>query len=155
MRYKQGADQAFAPSYEADPTNMGGYNSYPDATDPEGGYSQPPFTGQPGQPPQSGTMPEAEPMSYQQQPWLSGWFWGLWEGYVYIYVYFSFFYLFFLFSLIYLPIYICISFSVTYLRVHSYQSWLVTTARGALVRWNMGNTLQVSWKYCLERGKVT
>lgn len=110
MRYKQGADQAFAPSYEADPTNMGGYNSYPDATDPEGGYSQPPFTGQPGQPPQSGTMPEAEPMSYQQQPWLSGWFWGLWEGYVYIYVYFSFFYLFFLFSLIYLPIYMYLLF---------------------------------------------
>lgn len=76
LRYKQGADQAFAPSYEADPTNMGGYNSYPDATDPEGGYSQPPFTGQPGQP-QSGTLPEAEadPMSYQQQPWLHGFYW--------------------------------------------------------------------------------
>ncbi|XP_076043289.1 synaptogyrin isoform X2 [Oratosquilla oratoria] len=49
MRYKQGADQAFAPSYEADPSNMAGYNSYPDAADPDGGYSQPPFAGQPQQ----------------------------------------------------------------------------------------------------------
>ncbi|XP_042232042.1 synaptogyrin-like [Homarus americanus] len=59
LRYRQGSAQAFAPSYEADPTNMGGYNSYPDATDPDGGYSQPPFAGQPAQP-QSG-MQQAPP----------------------------------------------------------------------------------------------
>lgn len=43
LRYKQGAEQAFAPSYEAEPGNEGGYSSYPDAVDPDGGYSQPPF----------------------------------------------------------------------------------------------------------------
>lgn len=47
LRFKQGNAQEFAPSYEADPTNTGGYNSYPDATDPDGGYSQPPFNQQP------------------------------------------------------------------------------------------------------------
>ncbi|CAL4181592.1 unnamed protein product, partial [Meganyctiphanes norvegica] len=47
LRFKQGNAQEFAPSYEADPTNMAGYNSYPDATDPDGGYSQPPFNQQP------------------------------------------------------------------------------------------------------------
>lgn len=67
LRFKQGADQAFAPSYEADPTTMGGYNSYPDATDPDGGYSQPPFAGQPAQP-QTGTeyFPSGE-IGYQSQ----------------------------------------------------------------------------------------
>ena len=49
LRYKQGAEQAFAPSYEAEP-GQEGYSSYPDAVDPEGGYSQPPFAGQQAQP---------------------------------------------------------------------------------------------------------
>ncbi|XP_068238060.1 synaptogyrin isoform X1 [Palaemon carinicauda] len=67
LRYKQGADQAFAPSYEADPTNMGGYNSYPDATDPDGGYSQPPFGGQPAQPQTGMDIPDMGDMGYQSQ----------------------------------------------------------------------------------------
>uniref|UniRef100_A0A2P2I2E9 Synaptogyrin n=1 Tax=Hirondellea gigas TaxID=1518452 RepID=A0A2P2I2E9_9CRUS len=53
-RYKLGAEQAFAPSYEVDPNAAvnaaeSGYTSYPDATDPQGGYSQPPFAAQPQQ----------------------------------------------------------------------------------------------------------
>ncbi|KAF2350685.1 Marvel domain [Trinorchestia longiramus] len=52
LRFKQGSEQAFAPSYEVDPNAAvaaaeGGYTSYPDATDPQGGYAQPPFGGQP------------------------------------------------------------------------------------------------------------
>lgn len=47
-RFRQGTDQAFAPSYEADPANVagvpGGYTSYPGAADPEGGYHDPPFS---------------------------------------------------------------------------------------------------------------
>lgn len=66
LRYKQGSDQAFAPSYEADPSNAGGYSSYPDATDPDGGYSQPPFGGQPGQPQQPGTV-TLPPAGYQSE----------------------------------------------------------------------------------------
>lgn len=66
LRYKQGSDQAFAPSYEAEPNTTGGYNSYPDATDPDGGYSQPPFSGQPTQP-QSGTGNATVDFGYQSQ----------------------------------------------------------------------------------------
>lgn len=66
LRYKQGSDQAFAPSYEAEPNTTGGYNSYPDATDPDGGYSQPPFSGQPPQP-QSGTGNATVDFGYQSQ----------------------------------------------------------------------------------------
>lgn len=48
MRFKQGTEQAFAPSYEIDPNAAvaaaeSGYTSYPDANDPQGGYAQPPF----------------------------------------------------------------------------------------------------------------
>ncbi|KAK3891659.1 hypothetical protein Pcinc_004455 [Petrolisthes cinctipes] len=65
LRYKQGSDQAFAPSYEADPSNTGGgYSSYPDATDPDGGYSQPPFGGQPGQPQQPGMQQQQQAPPY-------------------------------------------------------------------------------------------
>ncbi|KAL7640274.1 UNVERIFIED_CONTAM: hypothetical protein RMT77_009688 [Armadillidium vulgare] len=59
LRYKQGAEQAFAPSYEAEPGNEGGYSSYPDAVDPDGGYSQPPFNNT--QQPQAGMMPQQAP----------------------------------------------------------------------------------------------
>ncbi|KAA0185440.1 hypothetical protein HAZT_HAZT001242 [Hyalella azteca] len=50
LRFKQGSAQAFAPSYEVDPNAAvaaaeSGYTSYPDATDPQGGYAQPPFGG--------------------------------------------------------------------------------------------------------------
>lgn len=46
MRYKQGADSAFAPSYEADPHMMPGgapYSSYSGGHDNEEGYQEPPF----------------------------------------------------------------------------------------------------------------
>ncbi|RXG60367.1 Synaptogyrin-2 [Armadillidium vulgare] len=43
LRYKQGAEQAFAPSYEAEPGNEGGYSSYPDAVDPDGRIFPTPF----------------------------------------------------------------------------------------------------------------
>jgi len=43
QRFRQGAEAAFAPSYEADPTAVPGgapYSSYPDAE-----YQEPPFSG--------------------------------------------------------------------------------------------------------------
>lgn len=44
QRLKQGADAAFAPTYEADPTGEQGYTSYPDAADVT--YQDPPFAQQ-------------------------------------------------------------------------------------------------------------
>ncbi|KYM94890.1 Synaptogyrin-2 [Cyphomyrmex costatus] len=41
LRFKQGSEAAFAPSYEADPVSSTGYTSYPDATDTA--YQEPPF----------------------------------------------------------------------------------------------------------------
>lgn len=58
-QYKQGADQAFTPSYDAaapaegQQPNMqtpGAAYSYPEAPDPDGGYQKAPFSGQPGAP---------------------------------------------------------------------------------------------------------
>lgn len=51
LRFRQGTEQAFAPSYEVDPNAAvaaaeTGYTSYPDGTEPQGGYAQPPFAGQ-------------------------------------------------------------------------------------------------------------
>jgi len=46
QRYRQGADSAFAPSYEADPHMMPGgapYSGYPGGTETEEGYQEPPF----------------------------------------------------------------------------------------------------------------
>lgn len=62
LRFKQGAAQAFAPSYEVDPNAAvaaaeSGYTSYPDGSDPQGGYAPQPFVG--GQP------QEQQPQMYQ------------------------------------------------------------------------------------------
>uniref|UniRef100_T1JEK9 MARVEL domain-containing protein n=1 Tax=Strigamia maritima TaxID=126957 RepID=T1JEK9_STRMM len=46
QRYRQGADSAFAPTYEADPAMMPGdapYSSYPGGPDAGEGYQDPPF----------------------------------------------------------------------------------------------------------------
>lgn len=50
QRYRQGADTAFAPSYEADPHAIPGaggmYTSYPGGPDMNEGYQEPPFSGE-------------------------------------------------------------------------------------------------------------
>uniref|UniRef100_A0A1B6DG20 Synaptogyrin n=1 Tax=Clastoptera arizonana TaxID=38151 RepID=A0A1B6DG20_9HEMI len=47
MRFRQGHDSAFAPSYEADPTTLPGaaYTSYPGGPDSDTGYQEAPFSG--------------------------------------------------------------------------------------------------------------
>ncbi|XP_067005746.2 synaptogyrin [Anabrus simplex] len=48
QRFRQGSEAAFAPSYEADPGAIPGstpYSSYPVGQDVDGGYQDPPFSG--------------------------------------------------------------------------------------------------------------
>ncbi|XP_075231120.1 synaptogyrin isoform X1 [Lycorma delicatula] len=47
QRFRQGADSAFAPTYEADPSSLPGaaYTSYPGGPDTDAGYQEAPFSG--------------------------------------------------------------------------------------------------------------
>lgn len=47
QRFRQGAEGAFAPSYEVEGA-LGGTASYPGAPDPEPAYQDPPFSSQRG-----------------------------------------------------------------------------------------------------------
>ncbi|GLH02959.1 Synaptogyrin [Gryllus bimaculatus] len=48
LRFRQGSEAAFAPSYEADPAAMPGggpYTSYPMGQEADAAYQEPPFSG--------------------------------------------------------------------------------------------------------------
>lgn len=48
QRFRQGTENIFAPSYEADPGSLptgAPYSNYPGGPDTDGGYQEPPFSG--------------------------------------------------------------------------------------------------------------